>query len=212
MSTLQCSFHPFPCLPFELRARIWQFTVEPRTVEVRVGSKLFDSPVRLTSSTPAPATLQTCREARNLKIYERAFSETNAEGRYVWVNWDMDIISIGTSYFDHFHPAAPLIKRLKFERENTCEFFYHTEVKDLDAFINVKEIFVVCADGARAWHGAIEEHYSHWRCDKENLYLIDTEDGDRMMKATDLDAMMDQEYKEAWAQEGFDYPSGDPLS
>ncbi|KAK4156435.1 hypothetical protein C8A00DRAFT_12633 [Chaetomidium leptoderma] len=216
MDTFQCTFHPFPLLPFELRARIWLFTVEPRTIEVRVlcDGWSADAPVYLISSTPVPvpATLQTCREARNLKLYEQAFSEINARGHYVWVNWDMDIISIGTSHLDYFHPAAPLIKRLKFERENFNEFSYHSEVKDLDAFVNVKEIFVVCTDGVRAWHGALEEHYSHWRCGEENLYLIDPHDGGRMMRATELDAMMDQELKEVWAQGGTDYPSGEPLS
>jgi len=54
--------------------------------------------MRLTSSTPVPATLQACREARNLKLYQQAFLEIDGEVRYVWVNWDMDIVSIGTSY------------------------------------------------------------------------------------------------------------------
>ncbi|KAK4106756.1 hypothetical protein N658DRAFT_491384 [Parathielavia hyrcaniae] len=189
------TFHLFPLLPFELRALIWQSTVEPRTVEVRVHYRnpYYDDPhLHLVSSTPLPATLQACREARNLRLYERAFSEVGADGRYVWVNWDMDISSIGTSYFSHFHSSAPLIKRLKFERANTDESFYHWEVNDLYAFLNVKEIFVVCADGVRAWHAAIEEHYTKWQCGEENLYLIDPDDG-RIMKATELDAMMDQE-------------------
>lgn len=32
------------------------------------------------------------------------------------------------------------------------------------------------------------------------------------MKATELDAMMDQKLKGAWAQYGIDYPNGDSLS
>ncbi|KAK4118864.1 hypothetical protein N657DRAFT_675269 [Parathielavia appendiculata] len=137
---------------------------------------------RLFSSTPVPATLQACREARNLKLYARAFCEIDAEGRYVWVNWDMDIISIGTSYFEYFHPPAPPIKRFKFERANSESeggFFSRSEVKELDAFVNIMEIFVVCADGGREWHGALEDHHSHWRCGEENVYLIDPYGGIR---------------------------------
>jgi hypothetical protein len=52
------TFHPFPRLPFELRAYIWELTVEPRIVEVRVVVKKIEGrpPVRyLRSPTPAPA-------------------------------------------------------------------------------------------------------------------------------------------------------------
>jgi hypothetical protein len=210
------TFHSFPLLPSELRALIWQAIVEPRTVKVRVHDRGAgqDRHPQLVSSTPVPATLHACREARNLGLYERAFSEIGADGRYVWVNWDVDIISIGTSYFRYFHLSASLIKRIQFERDNTDDFFYHREVNDLDAFVNVKEIFVVCADryDMTGWHGAVEEHASHWRCGGENLYLIDLSDGGRIMKATELDAMLDREYAEAWAQEGVVYPTGEPLS
>lgn len=209
------TFHSFPLLPIELRALIWQSTVEPRTVEVRVdwrGSGQ-EAHLHLVSSTPVPATLQACREARNLTLYERAFSEIGADGRYVWVNWDMDIISIGTSRFRHFHPSAPLIKRLQFERDNTDDSFYHFEVNDLEAFLNVKEIFVVCADDSlTGWYGAVEEHDSFRRCGGENVYLIDLNNGGQAMTATELDAMMHQEYTEAWALEGSIYPKGEPLS
>ncbi|EAQ87728.1 hypothetical protein CHGG_04347 [Chaetomium globosum CBS 148.51] len=141
------TFHLFPLFPFELRALIWRSTVQPRTVEVRVddrGSGL-ERRLHLVSPTPVPATIQACREARNLGLYERAFSEIDADGRYVWVNWDIDIISIGTSYFYHFHPCALLIKRLQFERDNTEDSFYHWEINDLDVFCQCQgNIYLLC--------------------------------------------------------------------
>lgn len=210
------TFHSFPLLPFELRALIWRSTVEPRTVDVRVNRRgsiwAKDRHTHLVSSTPVPATLQACREARNLRLYERAFAEIGADGRYVWVNWDMDIISIGTSEFQFFHPSAPLIQRLQFERDNTEDSFYHSEVYDLDAFLNIKEIFIVCVDGLTGWHGAIEEHGFIRRCGGENVYLIDLEAGGRILNTTEADAMMDQVMTEYWAQDGFVYPTGEPLS
>ncbi|KAK3955370.1 hypothetical protein QBC32DRAFT_379537 [Pseudoneurospora amorphoporcata] len=72
------TFHPFPRLPPELRLRIWGLTVEPRTVDFRIANPertmgfridtINGTPnnvVQLRSSTPRPATLQACREARN---------------------------------------------------------------------------------------------------------------------------------------------------
>ena len=83
------TFHLFPFLPFELRAQIWEMTVEPRTVEVSVVSyTLMDATAppdwrgirqrrasRPVSPTPVPATLHVCQEARNLRLYQQAFSE-----------------------------------------------------------------------------------------------------------------------------------------
>jgi hypothetical protein len=46
----------------------------------------------------------------------------------------------------------------------------------------------------------------------ENVYLIDLNNGGQVMTATEMDAMMHQEYTEAWALEGSVYPTGEPLS
>jgi hypothetical protein len=209
------TFHSFLLFPFELRALIWQSTVQPRTVEVRLDDRgsYSNQYIHVVSSTPVPATLQVCREARNLGLYERAFSDISADARYVWVNWGIDIISIGTSDFAYFHPYAPLIKRLQFERDNTCEFFYHFHARELDAFLNVKETFIVCADRGMmsGWYDAVEEHTILWRCGRENVYLINLDDGGRIMTAVEWDAIMDQEYAEAWAKDGSVYPTGEPL-
>lgn len=61
------TFHPFPRLPTELRLQIWEWTVEPRTVELHCNHST-PSPDRdgrkVYSSTPAPATLHACLESR----------------------------------------------------------------------------------------------------------------------------------------------------
>ena len=76
------TFHPFPRLPLELREQIWKDTVEPRTVDVRRVRDKWSQPYlgrygRLVSSTPIPATLHSCREARNLGLYERVIFEVD---------------------------------------------------------------------------------------------------------------------------------------
>ncbi|KAF4998521.1 hypothetical protein FDECE_11762 [Fusarium decemcellulare] len=93
------TFHPFPRLPFELRARIWEMTVEHRKVEVRYGRTYATwgpnyGPVRhVKTPTPIPAVMHACHEARNLGLYHRAFAFGNLP-RYIWVNFDTDLISI----------------------------------------------------------------------------------------------------------------------
>ncbi|KAL2136766.1 hypothetical protein VTI74DRAFT_1807 [Chaetomium olivicolor] len=218
------TFHPFPRLPFELRARIWELTVEPRTVEVRVLHKRTLVPdgapsgegrieVRapcLFSSTPVPAALHSCREARNLGLYQQAFSELSIyETRYVWLNLEIDMISIGTCAFDAFKPVAHLIRRLKFERRYGDEGFYYFEATNIRSFVNAKEIHVVCPDGIESWHEASKENY--FPCGAENLFFIDLNDG-RMMRSIELDEMCDQVLVEAWAAQGYDYFTGEPLS
>ncbi|KAJ6193911.1 hypothetical protein J3E72DRAFT_406142 [Bipolaris maydis] len=194
------TFHPFPRLPLELREQIWKDTVEPRTVDVRrvedwhVTSDGVWGLTRTLSSTPVPATLQSCREARNLGLYERVFMPNNpreagphdAEQRYVWLNLNIDMVDIGTTYFSLYKHIAPAIKRLKFSRENGNDFFYHTENKELEQFVNVQEIHIDCADGFWMWYGATDEHC--WPCAIENLLFIDAFDG-RVARGLELETI-----------------------
>ncbi|KAF3055544.1 hypothetical protein GL218_07227 [Daldinia childiae] len=196
------TFHPFSRLPTELRVCIWALTVEPRVVEVRV---VPDNPLkvqRLVSPTPVPAILQTCQEARNLGLYKQAFFEVTAtkvnaaagaESRYVWLNLDIDMVSIGKTSFRAFAPVALSIKRLRFERENSDESFYHFEVRELRDWVNTEEIHVVCGDGMEAWHGASHEH--SWPCALENLWFFDPDDG-RMMRSFEMEQKLDEALEE----------------
>ncbi|CAN9215241.1 unnamed protein product [Alternaria alternata] len=49
--------------------------------------------------------------------------EPSIERRYVWLNFDIDMVDIGTSWLAYFQPIASNIKRLKFERENTDDAY-----------------------------------------------------------------------------------------
>ncbi|KAH7631459.1 hypothetical protein B0T09DRAFT_261143 [Sordaria sp. MPI-SDFR-AT-0083] len=218
------AFHPFPRLPWEVRARIWELTIEPRTVEVNIEYErtaitddmrarfnlALDTPtcisvLRLRSSTAVPAPLQTCREARihlteivgSFGFYRKAFHQLPAtpnngkemppqrglrleiglglEPRYVWVNFEIDMISIDQSMFTFFEPYYQDIKRLKFARE--CdEWFVRCESRDLRNFANVREVHVVCLDDLDCWQGA-EEYCFPSSCSMENVLLIDGKTG-----------------------------------
>lgn len=234
MINMTTTFHAFSRLPFELRARVWERTVEPRTVHVQILHKAIRGPnpapipkdaeararrpsqvtryiPRLASSTPVPAALQTCREARSLGLYQQAFFELSPEEtRYVWLNLETDVIFIENSSLEHFKPVAHHIKRLEFERKyDSDEGHYYFESRYIGSFVNAREIYVVCADGIESWHEAWMMH--PWPCERQNLFFIDRLDG-RMMNSIELDEMCDQELKEIWAAEGYDYATGEPLS
>lgn len=98
----------------------------------------------------------------------------------MWANLETDIIDIGDSPFREFNNVAPNIRRLRFERELSQEYFYHSEIQELRMFVNVQEIHVVCADGLLAWLAVFEEHY--WPCDVENVFLIDPDDMSRVFR------------------------------
>ncbi|KAI1758839.1 hypothetical protein GGR53DRAFT_471948 [Hypoxylon sp. FL1150] len=186
-----CPFHHFSRLPSELRVQIWAMTVEPRVVEVRVVPDVGPrDAMRLFTSTPVPAILQTCREARYAGLYKREFAEitpADEEQRYVWLNLDIDMVSIGQTEFSAFEPVAPSVKRLRFERENSYEFYLDMT---MDLFKNMHETHVVCLDGMESWHGAIHEHPWH-ACLFDDLWFIDSIDG-RMMKGPDMQEMLDE--------------------
>ena len=218
------TFHPFPRLPLELRLAIWEMTVEPREVEVRIvkptpedpreaqwshprqwiymDSALFqeamsDVPtstragrkarkkarqewksyqpyVHMVSST-IPTALHTCREARNHGLYQQISLDVDeqhgTDRRYVWLNLDIDLINIGTSYLAYYIPIASSIKRLKFSRECSDEWWFEHEKDLLPRFINVKEIHVVCLDGF--WNWGNDVYNFCWPCAYEKLVFID---------------------------------------
>jgi hypothetical protein len=142
--------------------------------------------LHVTSSTPVPAVLQACHEARNLRLYQQAFIFSSAvERRYVWVNFDIDMISIGDTDFDIMEPAEQLlIRRLTIQRKNTFFIFESYEL-----FSNLEEMHVICEDGLMAWQDAWEN--LPWPCPKKNLRFIDKETG-QIAVGEDLDRMMDE--------------------
>jgi hypothetical protein len=198
------TFYPFPRLPAELRDQIWEMIVSPRTVDVRVYSD-HSFTLQLASSTPVPAILHTCREARSHGCYQRAFSELDSspktERRYVWINLAIDIVSIGSSYIEQFSSVALSIQRLKFARANDDDFWFHSESRKLRLFTNMREFYIVCVDGIYEWVGAVKDGNFPWPCAPENLYFIDPLDDNRMRTGPEMERFFREWRRENWLKE-----------
>ncbi|KAF6812960.1 hypothetical protein CMUS01_12947 [Colletotrichum musicola] len=209
--TTTSTFHPFPRLLFELRARIWELTVEPRVVELRVAL-----PMRhIRFSTPVPAQLQTCREAREhltthhdaRLLYEKSFYEIAVrprdEGtpdpereRYVWFNFEVDILSIGEMDMMVVRPIAHQILRLRLERPLFDEWFGRFEWELLSRFRRLVEVQFVCLNGDVRTGYQMAEDLVPWLA-PENVYFADPDDVDgTMINSVDLDDMINREYEE----------------
>lgn len=170
------TFHPFPRLPFELRARIWEMTVEPRVVELRIsrrdhGVRSRKSIRHVFSTTPIPPVLQVCQQARNQGLYQRPFAKVcNARGwQYIWINLDIDMVSVGEDGLELYKHVAPLIQLLRFAVE-LDEVFYLFERHRLRLFTNLKLVHIIALDGLGFWYGSY--FAIDWPCDDENVYLI----------------------------------------
>lgn len=205
------TFHPFPRLPFELRAMIWKATVEPRTVVVRLYFGPEDLETRalwFISPTPVPATLQICQEVRNLGLYKKEFTELSqccqqGEGRYVWLNLDIDIIDVPNDLLDS-GVVRTKIQRLKIHPDwysKTWNGPIMYEVRELKDFVNVRELHIV-VDGFGGMDYLASDVCRHSPCPPENIFWVHSEDGqtlttEKMMRvASDMEAAR----REAWRQ------------
>ncbi|KAH7140369.1 hypothetical protein B0J13DRAFT_676722 [Dactylonectria estremocensis] len=124
------SFHPFPRLHFELRALIWGFAAAPRIVHIRPDTTDFSSP------TPPPAVMQASQEARRYAPYRKSFftiTNSGSKPRYVWVNFEMDMIYVEDEKPERLAPHLAEIQRLKFtipadkDQLMYSFFFYHSD-------------------------------------------------------------------------------------
>jgi hypothetical protein len=262
MSTL----HLFPRLPLELRFTIWELTVVPREVEVRIvvplpsdrveaygphlrdwtyiNSVRFKEAMRnVPTSTRAgrrarkkargewkdyqphihivssviPAALHACREARNHGLYQQVSMDVDephtSDRRYVWLNLEIDLLDIGTTYLMYFVPIASSINRLKFSREAADEWWYNHEKDTLSIFANVEEIHVGCLDDFWNWGDELL-HFS-WPCVYEKLVFIepDLPGGPQAVGHTEMRRCFRRELKRQRLLEGFqdDWTDGKEL-
>ncbi|KAK6207363.1 hypothetical protein LQW54_007192 [Pestalotiopsis sp. IQ-011] len=191
MSTL----HRFPLLPPELRHLVWSLAADPRIVEVRVMPDNPGEVNRLISWTSTPAVVQACQEARYYGPYKKAFTELcppkvvssdalrigspyvivaadRPRRHYVWLNFDLDIISIGLNPIKPFSPVASSIQRLMFESRRGPAWTPSSSTNDIEELLkwtNTKEIFFDERCGRVCGLGPPPNFT--WPCGRENFWV-----------------------------------------
>ncbi|KAK8122669.1 hypothetical protein PG984_011339 [Apiospora sp. TS-2023a] len=209
------TFHPFPRLPPELRAQIWRLTVEPRIVNIRTNSfsqLISSTPVPTALHTCHEARSLGLYQREWAEIFvetdDGVFAPIHAEDGtvnpqaapylgprelrqkqlpHVWLNWDIDMASVGTTSLMELIPFALRVKRLRLERREDAEDFFEREGDDLAKFVNLEEIQIVCLGQLDFWEEAGKDY--PWPCGPDNLFFIRPSD-DRMMKAAELDVLL----------------------
>ncbi|KAK3491747.1 hypothetical protein B0T13DRAFT_404035, partial [Neurospora crassa] len=124
-----------------------------------------------------PAALQTCRESRNLGLYQKGLSEVEVvpeggESRYIWLNFDIDMIDYGRDDLFNYRRAAQCVKRLKYSSRK----FHYRDVQVFNLFENLIEAYFDCfdIDGLEDWYCTFAPFVLS--CDRRNIHLIQSED------------------------------------
>lgn len=211
------TFHPFPRLPYELRAMIWEATFEPRTLSVELRHELHggvgdSAGVSLASSTPVPAVLQSCHEARNYGPYKKVFSELSTSGKglgyvliltrcirmlinprsYIWANLKHDVIEIRLSSACHFEAVAASITKLKF-RINWSDVLGSRHYRDsrfgeeLRRFVNVEQLYIETVENLYGCMEILKDR--SWPCSNEEVYFIHPQDRRLVLRASELESI-----------------------
>ncbi|KXJ87857.1 hypothetical protein Micbo1qcDRAFT_236089 [Microdochium bolleyi] len=199
IATNNNTFPSYPKLPTELRLRIWSFAVmHPRIVVVE-PQKLEPGSAWL-STTTAPAVMHACRDARAHAPYTKAFAGGEADGgvptdgpRYVWVNFDIDMIAMvrdGDGDWQRSQPLelfaqaseAPLIQRLRIAFANDCEWrhteFIHYLPSKLANFCRLRELQITLPSGdIDGPQDLMLGTVSYGTCAAENVRFMDPETG-----------------------------------
>jgi hypothetical protein len=175
------TFHPFPRLPLELRQRIWELSIEPRTVAIRLSdgprpdpyeAELGLAPQHLLDAcaaaravanvyperTPPPCLLHVCSESRShlQRFYQKAFP-VGSTPRYTWVNFDADTVCMRAADLQGFAADLPLTRRLILETQHPNKFRRQCLklLSDAAALETLTILDVDWRDGERWWRGWI---------------------------------------------------------
>lgn len=124
--------------------------------------------------------------------------------RHVWLNLDIDIVDIGKSRLEDFEPVAESIHRLRLEREYSAldysENFYDYEIRELRRFVNLKELYFVCADDLYSWEDMLEDYGYYCPCGEENVFFIDNGECPRVLRGPEGLEQIYRERQQAWLE------------
>lgn len=171
------SFHPFSCLPYELRAQIWSLTAVPRIVHLRTNR------TDIASATPPPGVMQVSTESRRHAPYQKAFFVTTnipSESRYIWVNFEADMISIEDHKLERLAHHHAEIQRLRFTitaryDDLIYEYFFRHSHEMMKPFTALQELHMVIEECILRWGNTFEHCF--YACPKENVRFLEPNTG-----------------------------------
>ncbi|KAL6886744.1 hypothetical protein GGI43DRAFT_418279 [Trichoderma evansii] len=184
--TMATTFHPFPRLPFEIRSQIWALAAYPRQVHIRTtpqsGNRNHD--YYYASLIPQAELMHVCRESRQLAPYRKAFFTTlpgDYEARYIWVNFEEDMICIEDENMKRLVPHDADIQRLRFTVPTRGHYFDYwsdvfTKFTDhyFEQFTALREVHLAISDGVICWGNTSG---SFGKCDLDNVKYVDIHTG-----------------------------------
>ena len=178
---MAATFHPFSRLAPELRAQIWGLAAAPRIVHIRITETLrnysYASPI------PPPAVIHVCQESRQHAPYQKAFfttfpGEPETEVRYIWVNFQEDMICIADEKVERLAPHEADIQRLKFMVPNGdygemfYSYFFHNSNDMLEDFTALRELHLAIDEAFLIW-GTTVGGTGYGGCPSKNVRFLD---------------------------------------
>ncbi|KAI1345814.1 hypothetical protein F5Y01DRAFT_45276 [Xylaria sp. FL0043] len=181
------TFHPFPNLPAEIRFQIWALAASPRILHIRrTPSTKWPKPettFAYSSPNPPPAVMHVCREARQNAPYRKAFlTFAITETRYIWVNFQKDMICVPDDQVTPLAPHYADIERLRLTAEPYVEdhsfldYFKHQSCWILEPFTALKVLHIAVEDNFFMWaESFMGSGYAH--CPVGNVRFLDLQTG-----------------------------------
>ncbi|UKZ76849.1 hypothetical protein TrVFT333_004564 [Trichoderma virens FT-333] len=166
--TMATTFHSFSRLPFDIRSQIWALAAYPRLIHVRTtpkpdrfeGHRFAGSDRYFASMIPQAELMHVCRESRQLAPYQKAFFTTlpgDSETRYIWVNFNEDMICLEHHHLSALDPHADDIQRLRFTVPTGREFEYWAESftrfsrSKFTKFTALREVYLAISHDMHFW-------------------------------------------------------------
>ncbi|KAI0190108.1 hypothetical protein F4808DRAFT_465733 [Astrocystis sublimbata] len=181
------TFHSFMRLPMELRLQIWALAAHPRNLHIRRSpSKRWPSlntTFAYASPNLPPAVMHVCQEARQHAPFRKAFlTSAFAETKYIWVNFQKDMICLPDDQLRPLAPHCADIERLRLtaevEVEGHCflDYFKQESTWLLEPFVRLRELHIAVEDKflewAESWMGV-----GYANCPRDNIRFLDLHTG-----------------------------------